>query len=75
MARSKSESSAYHGRSAVGGPRLAGRVALGGAVLRLSSETAVSFLNLTDEAVQIQVAQGSASLRVRHLEDNETLRD
>ena len=49
-----------------------GELHLGGAVLRLSSETAVSFLNLTDEAVQIQVAQGSASLRVRHLENNET---
>ena len=36
-----------------------GELHLGGAVLRLSSETAVSFLNLTDEAVQIQVAQGS----------------
>jgi hypothetical protein len=49
-----------------------GELHLGGAVLRLSSETAVSFLNLTDQAVQIQVAQGSASLRVRHLEDNES---
>src|ERR1700723_1611718 len=48
-----------------------GELHLGGAVLRLSSETAVSFLNLTDDAVQIQVAQGSASLRVLHLEDNE----
>jgi hypothetical protein len=49
-----------------------GELHLGGAALRLSSETAVSFLNLTDDAVQIQVAQGSASLRVRHLEDNES---
>lgn len=49
-----------------------GELHLGGAVLRLSSETAVSFLNLTDDAVQIQVAQGSASLRVRQLEDNES---
>ena len=49
-----------------------GELHLGGAALRLSSETAVSFLNLTDQAVQIQVAQGSASLRVRHLEDNES---
>src|SRR6201990_2192512 len=38
-----------------------GELHLGGAVLRLSSETAVSFLNLTDDVVQIQVAQGSAS--------------
>jgi hypothetical protein len=49
-----------------------GELHLGGAVLRVSSQTAISFLNLTDQAVQIQVAQGSASLRVRHLEDNET---
>jgi hypothetical protein len=49
-----------------------GELHMGGSVLRLSSQTAVSFLNLTDQAVQIQVAQGSASLRVRHLEDNES---
>src|ERR1700723_2732634 len=44
-----------------------GELHMGGSVLRLSSQTAVSFLNLTDQAVQIQVAQGSASLRVRRL--------
>jgi hypothetical protein len=49
-----------------------GELHLGGSVLRISAQTAVSFLNLTDQAVQIQVAQGSADLRVLHLEDNES---
>jgi hypothetical protein len=49
-----------------------GELHLGGSVLRISSQTGISFLNLSDQAVQIQVAQGTADLRVRHLEDNET---
>jgi FecR protein len=48
-----------------------GELHLGGSVLRISAQTAVSFLNLSDQAVQIQVAQGSADLRVLHLEENE----
>ena len=40
-----------------------GELHLGGSVLRISGQTAVSFLNLNDQAVQIQVAQGSADLR------------
>ncbi len=49
-----------------------GELHMGGSVLRISSQTGISFLNLSDQAVQIQVAQGSADLRVLHLEDNET---
>lgn len=48
-----------------------GELHLGGSVLRISAQTGISFLNLTDQAVQIQVAQGSADLRVLHLEDSE----
>ena len=48
-----------------------GELHLGGAVLRISAQTAISFLNLDDLNVQIQVAQGTADFRVRHLEDNE----
>lgn len=48
-----------------------GELHMGGAVLRLSAQTGISFLNLADQAVQIQVAQGSAELRVLRLEDNE----
>jgi hypothetical protein len=48
-----------------------GELHLGGAVLRVSSQTAISFLNLADNAVQVQVAQGSADLRVLHLEQDE----
>jgi hypothetical protein len=49
-----------------------GELHMGGSVLRISAQTGVSFLNLSDEAVQIQVAQGSAILRVRRLGDDET---
>jgi hypothetical protein len=49
-----------------------GELHMGGSALRISSSTGISFLNLSDQAVQIQVAQGSANLRVRHLEDDET---
>jgi hypothetical protein len=48
-----------------------GELHLGGAVLRISAQTAISFLNLDDFNVQIQIAQGTADFRVRHLEDNE----
>src|SRR5579863_463216 len=41
-----------------------GELHLGGSVLRISDHTGISFLNLGDQAVQIQVAQGSAVLRV-----------
>src|SRR5580692_1471493 len=48
-----------------------GELHLGGAVLRISAQTAIAFLNLDDFNVQIQIAQGTADFRVRHLEDNE----
>ena len=49
-----------------------GELHLGGSVLRISAQTGISFLNLTDQAVQIQVAQGTADLRVLRLEENES---
>jgi uncharacterized protein DUF6600 len=48
-----------------------GELHMGGGVLRISAQTGISFLNLGDQAVQIQVAQGSAVLRVLRLQDNE----
>jgi len=48
-----------------------GELHLGGSVLRISAQTGISFLNLSDQAVQVQVAEGSAVLRLLHLEDNE----
>jgi hypothetical protein len=45
---------------------------LDGSFLRLSSNTAVSFLNLGDEITQIQLSAGTLLVRVRQLADNET---
>jgi uncharacterized protein DUF6600/FecR-like protein len=40
---------------------------LGTAYMRMSSETSVTLTNLSDEAVQIELDQGTLNLRVRHL--------
>src|SRR5258708_30490273 len=45
---------------------------LDGSALRLSSNTSVSFLNLSDNVSQIQLSVGTLLVRVRRLEDNET---
>jgi hypothetical protein len=45
---------------------------LDGSQLRLSGNTAVSFLNLSDNATQIQLSSGTLLVRVRRLDDNET---
>ena len=45
---------------------------LDGSALRLSSNTAVSFLNLGDNVSQIQLSVGTLLVRVRRLDDNET---
>src|SRR6267142_4959057 len=45
---------------------------LDGSALRLSSNTAVSFLNLGDNVSQIQLSVGAVLVRVRRLDDNET---
>jgi flagellar biosynthesis GTPase FlhF len=45
---------------------------LDGSFLRLSSNTAVSFLNLSDNVTQIQLSSGTLLVRVRRLDDNET---
>ena len=45
---------------------------LDGSLLRLSSNTAMSFLNLSDNVTQIQLTAGSLLVRVRRLEENET---
>jgi hypothetical protein len=48
-----------------------GELHLGSTAIRVSELTGVSFLNLTDQAVQIQVAQGSADFRIVHMYDGE----
>ncbi len=45
---------------------------LDGSIVRLSSSTEISFVNLGDEITQIQLASGTLLLRVRRLDDNET---
>jgi len=43
-----------------------------GSLLRLSSNTSASFLNLNDNVTQIQLSTGTMLVRVRRLDDNET---
>ncbi|GAC1660239.1 MAG: hypothetical protein PVS2B3_13330 [Steroidobacteraceae bacterium] len=45
---------------------------LDGSFLRLSGNTAVSFLNLSDEVTQVQLSAGTLLVRVHRLADNET---
>jgi len=45
---------------------------LDGSLLRLASNTAVSFLNLGDHITQIQLSAGTLLVRVRRLDDSET---
>lgn len=40
---------------------------LGTAYMRMSAETSVTLTNLSDEAVQVELDQGTLNLRVRHL--------
>src|SRR5271166_5330139 len=44
---------------------------LGSAVIRLSENTGVSFLNLDDHTVQMQLSSGAISIRVRSLDQND----
>jgi hypothetical protein len=44
---------------------------LGSAVIRLSENTGVSFLNLDDHTVQLQLSSGTINVRVRRLDDND----
>src|SRR5437588_4094425 len=43
-------------------------LSLGSAVIDLNNNTGVSFLNLDDRTVQLQLSSGSISVRVRHLD-------
>src|SRR5580692_3031475 len=44
---------------------------LGSAVIRLSENTGISFLNLDDRTVQLQLSSGSVNIRVRSLDRND----
>ena len=45
---------------------------LDGSLLRLSSNTGLSFLNLSDHVTQIQLSSGTLLVRVRRLDESET---
>lgn len=49
------------------GPRARAEVEFGGTMIRLNGNTGVSVLNLDDQSTQLQLTQGSLSVRVRHL--------
>ena len=46
---------------------------VGSTALRIGSETSLTFLDLDDHTMQLRLAQGSLVLRVRHLDDDETI--
>ncbi len=48
-----------------------GEVHVGSTAIRLSGSTGLSILNLNDQAVQIEVPQGSVELHVRDIADTE----
>jgi hypothetical protein len=43
------------------------------AAFRLASETGLSFLNLTDQTIQLSITEGTLSIRVRRLGDGENI--
>lgn len=45
---------------------------LGGAAIRLGPYTSVTLLNVDDHIAQLQLAQGSLNLRIRHLDRNQS---
>ena len=50
-----------------------GELHIGSTSIRISSETGVSFLNLNDRTVQIQLAQGSLNVHARRLDGGDAL--
>ena len=48
-----------------------GELHIGSSSIRVGSETGITFLNLDDRTVQIQLAEGSMNVRVRRLEGGE----
>jgi hypothetical protein len=46
---------------------------VGSTAIRLGSETSLTFLELDDNTVQLRLAQGTALLKVRHLDDEDNI--
>ncbi len=50
-----------------------GEMHVGATAIRLAANTAVSFLNLDDRAVQLRLSDGALNLRVRELDEDESV--
>jgi hypothetical protein len=50
-----------------------GEVHIGSTAIRLASETGISFLNIDDRTVQLQLAQGVIEVHVRHIDSGEAV--
>ena len=48
-----------------------GELHIGSTAIRMASQTGISFLNLNDQQVQIQLAQGSINVHVRNIYEDE----
>jgi hypothetical protein len=48
-----------------------GELHVGSTAIRVSELTGISFLNISDQAIQVQVAQGTADFRVLHMYEGE----
>ena len=46
---------------------------VGSTAIRLGSETSLTFLELDDRTMQLRLAQGTALLRIRHIDDEDTI--
>lgn len=49
-----------------------GELHINSTVLRVGAETSISFLNLDDNVAQIQVAQGTMEIHVRHIDQDQS---
>ena len=56
------------------GARARAQVELGGSMIRLNGNTGVSVLNLDDRITQLQLTQGTLSVRVRSLEPDQSIK-
>jgi len=46
---------------------------VGSTAFRIDQNTGVSFLELNDDAIQLQLSEGTVLVRLRHLDDNQTV--
>jgi hypothetical protein len=46
---------------------------VGSTAFRIDQNTGISFLELNDDAIQLQLSEGTVLIRLRHLDDNQTV--